>query len=95
MDRAAAMAERLKNRIGDRAPLFALSFECGARSTPFLGIEGAGEEIRRVQNVVGGEIPWMGMYAWGEIAPLGGANYFHNYTFQMCVVLPREQTGSR
>jgi hypothetical protein len=94
-DRAVAMAERLKDGIGGRAPLFALSFECGARSSPFLGIDGAAEEVRKVQETVGGDIPWLGMYAWGEIAPLGGVNYFHNYTFPMCVVLPRDEAGPR
>ncbi len=92
IDRAARMGERLGQRIGDRSPYFALSFECGARSSPFLGHPGALDELCRVQAAIGAasgaEIPWLGMYAWGEIAPLGGRNYFHNYTFPVCVLLP-------
>ena len=90
MKRATRMGERLGQRIGDRPPHFALSFECGARSSPFLGNQHALDELCSVQAAVetAAGIPWLGMYAWGEIAPLAGRNYFHNYTFPVCVLLP-------
>lgn len=88
--RALRMAERLKETIGERRPHFVLSFECGGRSGPFLGRQGALDEICRVQEKIGGETPWLGMYAWGELAPLGNVNFFHNYTFPICALLPDE-----
>jgi hypothetical protein len=88
--RALRMAERLGERIGQAQPCFALSFECGARSGPFLGHQAALEEIRGVQSAIGADVPWLGMYAWGEIAPMGGVNYFHNYTFPVCVLVSGE-----
>ncbi len=88
IDRAVRMGKRLRGQIGDASPHFVLSFECGARSGPFLGHRGALDELCQVQEAVGSEIPWLGMYAWGEIAPVSSRNYFHNYTFPVCVLLP-------
>jgi small ligand-binding sensory domain FIST len=25
-------------------------------------------------------VPWIGLYTYGEIGPIGGRDYFHNYT---------------
>jgi hypothetical protein len=88
------MAERLRRKIGGRPAHFALSFECGGRSTPFLGAEPARREIADVQRVLGGGVPWLGFYAWGELAPMGGRNYFHNYTLPVCVIVPDTEPDS-
>jgi len=88
IDRAIQMGERLGKKVNPASPHFALSFECGARSGPFLGESGALDELCRVQDAIGAQIPWLGMYAWGEIAPVAGSNQFHNYTFPVCLVLP-------
>jgi len=88
MARALGMARHLRERIGDVRPHCVLSFECGARSIPFLGPAAALEELRRVQGELGDGVPWLGMYAWGELAPIGITNYFHNYTLPICILLP-------
>jgi small ligand-binding sensory domain FIST len=32
------------------------------------------------------DAPWLGMLAWGEIAPVGGEPAFHNYTYPLVVL---------
>ncbi|MCK4546674.1 MAG: FIST C-terminal domain-containing protein [Candidatus Eisenbacteria sp.] len=95
MNLAQATARRVGKSIGDRQPCFALSFECGARGTPFLGAQAARDEVVQIQKEIGHDVPWLGMYAWGEIAPMGSVNYFHNYTLPICVIMPDEQAATR
>ncbi len=89
-DRATVMATRLQGRLGARVPLLALGFECAARARPFLGEELTRREIGRMQAILGESLPWLGMYAWGEVAPVGAVTYFHNYTFPLALLVARE-----
>ena len=73
-------------RLHGKAPILALSFECGARPRPFLGDEKALEEVRRIQASIGTDIPWLGMYPWGEIAPKAGRSSFSNFQFPLLVL---------
>lgn len=84
--RALEMAKRLKQKLSSRQPILALSFECGARPAPFLGHEKARQEVTEIQDILGQDTPWMGFYAWGELAPIGNKSYFHNYTFPLCII---------
>ncbi|MEQ1564326.1 MAG: FIST N-terminal domain-containing protein [Myxococcota bacterium] len=86
-DRALDMAHRVRERLVDTRPLLVLSFECGARPRPFLGDRGAAEEVRAIQEVLGADLPWLGFYAWGELAPIGAHTYFHNYTFPLVALV--------
>jgi len=90
-DRATMMASRLHARLAGRSPLLALSFECAARARPFLGEDLTRQEIGRMQAILGETLPWLGMYAWGEVAPVGSATYFHNYTFPLAILCRRER----
>lgn len=92
-DRAIEMAQRLAERLRGEQPLLALSFECGARPRPFLGDDGALAEVRAMQRVLGPELPWLGFYAWGELAPVGARTRFHNYTFPLAVLVARGAEG--
>jgi len=85
-DRGVKMGERVASRLRGKTPLIALAFECGARPRPFLGDEKALEEVCRIQDTIGRDIPWLGMYPWGEIAPKGGKSQFSNYQFPLLVL---------
>lgn len=85
-DGALDMARRLRERMTGRDPIIALSFECAARPRPFLGDALAKREVCEIQQIIGEEIPWLGCYAWGEIAPVGGTSWFHNYTFPLSIL---------
>lgn len=88
-DRAIAMATRLHARLAGRTPRLVLGFECAARARPFLGDELARGEIVQMQAILGERLAWLGMYAWGEVAPLGATTHFHNFTFPLAVLCER------
>lgn len=85
LDRAAAMGRRLGEALSGERPVLSLSFECAARP-PFLGTRVAEQEVKDIQALLGSDVPWLGMLAWGEIAPLAGQATFHNHTFPLCVL---------
>lgn len=85
-DRALEMGKRLKKRMAGRDPFLVLSFECGGRPRPFLGDEKTLEENCRIQETVGKDIPWLGMFPWGEIAPRGSRSHFSNFQFPLLVL---------
>lgn len=87
-ERALQMATRLQRRCAPYRPLLALSFECGARPRPFLGDPLAAQEVTQMQEILG-DPPWLGTYAWGEIAPVGAHSYLHNYTFPLVILAER------
>jgi len=77
------MAADLAARLGGRRPWAVLGFECAARTFPFLGAANTLSEHRSLRAMVAPDSPWLGMMAWGEIAPLGGSPAFHNYTYPL------------
>jgi hypothetical protein len=81
-----AMAKVLVDRLVDRKRIAVLGFECAARTSPFLGQAATLEENRALRNAVAPTAPWLGMMAWGEIAPCLGAPAFHNYTYPVVVL---------
>ncbi len=85
-DRGLKMGDRMKKKLEGKTPIIALAFECGARPRPFLGDEKALEEVCHIQRTIGSEIPWLGMYPWGEIAPKGGRSVFSNFQFPLLVL---------
>jgi hypothetical protein len=82
----AAMASELAGRLRGRTPWAILGFECAARTFPFLGAANTVEEHLGLRRAVGPGTPWLGMMAWGEIAPAGGEPAFHNYTYPLVVL---------
>lgn len=93
-DRALAMGRRMAETLRGKKPLLALSFECAGRPGPFLGPEKANREIVEIQGLIGPTIPWLGLYAWGEICPMGGRSEFHNYTLPLCVLCEPEASAA-
>jgi hypothetical protein len=82
-DGAVAMGKNLATRLGGRRPWAVLGFECGARTTPFLGPADTLDENMILQRTVAPDSPWLGVIGWGEIAPCGGVPEFHNYTYPL------------
>jgi hypothetical protein len=81
-----AMAKELAGKVAERKPWASLGFECGARTSPFLGLAGTAEENRALRAEVAPNAPWLGMMAWGEVAPCNGIAAFHNYTYPVVVL---------
>lgn len=83
---ARAMFDRIRAQLEGRRPVLVAGFECGARPGPFLGSELAAVEMRELETALPPGTPVLGMYAWGEIAPVGAHSEFHNFTFPLVVL---------
>jgi small ligand-binding sensory domain FIST len=86
MEGTKVMGGDLAERVRNQKVWAVLGFECGARTSPFLGSKATTDENIALQGVVAPDAPWLGMLAWGEIAPVGGEPAFHNYTYPLVVL---------
>jgi hypothetical protein len=82
----ASMGRELAQLLVGRRPWAVMGFECGARTKAFLGHAATLHENVALQKAVAPDAPWLGMLAWGEIAPTGGRPAFHNYTYPVAVL---------
>jgi hypothetical protein len=82
----AQMGRDLAQKLHGRRPWCVLGFECGARTKAFLGQAATVHENVALQNAVAPDVPWLGMLAWGEVAPAGATPAFHNYTYPLAVL---------
>jgi hypothetical protein len=89
LDGTKVMGRELAERLVGKRPWAVLGFECGARTAPFLGLEKTIRENADLRQVVGVDVPWLGMMAWGEVAPTGGEPTFHNFTYPLAVLVER------
>ncbi|MBN2762878.1 MAG: FIST C-terminal domain-containing protein [Bacteroidales bacterium] len=83
---AKIMAERIRSKLGDKKPVAVLHFDCAARGRLCFGQDAKEKGIDVIQNVFDKDIPWLGLYSYGEIGPISGKNYFHNFTVTLCVI---------
>jgi hypothetical protein len=84
------MGGELAQKLARRQPWAALGFECAARTAPFLGIAATIQENLALRAAVARQSPWLGMMAWGEIAPCNGLPAFHNYTYPLAVLIENQ-----
>lgn len=76
----------LAGRLAGKHVRAALLFECGARTTSFLGDEATLAENVELQHALGPDADYAGVVVWGELFPVGGRPAFHNYTYPMLVI---------
>ncbi|MDP9149914.1 MAG: FIST C-terminal domain-containing protein [Myxococcota bacterium] len=81
LEGTAAMGQRLAARLRGKKVRAVLGFECGARTKPFLGKEMTLKENKDLQETLGAGPAWLGMLAWGEVAPFDGRPGFVNFSF--------------
>ncbi len=86
VDGARAMAHDLARQVGKRRPWAVLGFECCARNSPFIGQQRKTRESALIQQAVAPSAPWLGMLAWGEIAPVEGVPVFQNFAYPLVVL---------
>jgi hypothetical protein len=77
---------KLKEELGGRKPKFIMQFECAGRGKVFLRDRVKIELITSLQKDLGGDIPWIGFYGYGEIGPVADHNCFHNFTTVISVI---------
>jgi hypothetical protein len=81
----AQMGERLVARLSGKTIRGALTFECGARTKPFLGKETTLAENRALQKQVAPDADWLGMLAWGEVYIFDGQPGFVNFSYPILI----------
>ena len=79
MSKNQEVSQRLKEKLKGKKPKFVIYSDCAGRGEMFFGKE-CSAEVRCLREQVGKEVPFFGFYSYGEFAPLGQKNYFHNYT---------------
>jgi hypothetical protein len=80
------MAERIKAKQADKDPIAVLHIDCAARGKMFFGEDVKAKGIDVLQDAFGKGVPWLGLFACGEIAPIKSVNYYHNQTAVLCVI---------
>ena len=82
-------AQEAKKALKDRLPSLIIVFDSISRNK-LLGRR-AFEEIRSVKEILGRNVPLIGLYCYGEVAPLKaldyrGTSYFHNETIAILAI---------
>lgn len=81
-ERALAAARALVDAHG--TPDAVLHFDCAGRGRVLFEADATERLVRPVQELVGRDVPWLGLHSYGEIAPLGTTPYFHQFTAALC-----------
>jgi hypothetical protein len=79
-------AEEIKTQLGEEPARLVFQFDCAARGKAILREQQKLQLLKMLRQQVGPEVPWLGFYTFGEIAPVGERNYFHNYTVVLTVI---------
>ncbi len=81
------LADEIKQGLGGQKARFLLQIECIGRGQVIFNDAEKQKLMREMQhNVAGESAPWFGVYTYGEFAPVGGVNSFHNYSLIVTAV---------
>ena len=80
------LAGQLKGQLGDREPKLVLQFDCAGRGKAAFREDQVQQLVALLQQTVAPNVPWIGSYTYGEIAPVERRNSFHNYTAVVAVI---------
>lgn len=83
VDRA---AEEIKAQLGDNPARLIFQFDCAGRGRIFLREQQTLQLLEKLRGPLGPDVPWLGFYTFGEIAPVGECNHFHNYTVVLTAI---------
>jgi hypothetical protein len=80
------VAEEIQAQLGDNPARLVFQFDCAGRGRVVLREQQKLQLLAMLRQQVGAETPWLGFYTYGEIAPVGEHNHFHNYTVVLTVI---------
>ena len=85
------MLEQIIDGCGGRKPLAVFQADCGLRGKLSLNRVLKDEITNRIQSPLSKDqdVPWLGLYGWGEFTKLGGRNHIHFFTTSLYVILER------
>lgn len=78
-----ATLDDVRRRLGPRRPAFGCYFDCAGRGRGLFGV--ADHDVTLIRERLG-SFPLAGFFGNGELAPVGGRNFFHTYTGVLVVV---------
>ena len=79
-------AEEIKAQLGQEPARLVFQFDCAARGKAILREQQKLQLLETLRGQIGPDVPWLGFYTFGEIAPVGERNYFHNYTVVLTAI---------
>jgi hypothetical protein len=79
-------AEAIKAQLGKEPARLVFQFDCAGRGKAILREQQKLQLLKTLRQEIGPDVPWMGFYTYGEIAPVGEHNHFHNYTVVLTVI---------
>jgi hypothetical protein len=82
-------AARLRDSHPDRAPDVVFQFDCAGRGRILWGGGASAEVVAPLRQALGAATPWIGFHTYGEIAPIAGMPYYHNYSVALCALYER------
>ncbi|MEI6205773.1 MAG: FIST N-terminal domain-containing protein [Desulfuromonadales bacterium] len=74
------ISRQIAEQLDGMKPKFVLQFECVGRGKVVFRETEKIALVRTLQKNIGENIPWLGLYTYGEIGPVAGSNCLHNYT---------------
>lgn len=77
----------LKDELKGEEPKIIFHFECAGRGKIILREQIRKAAIEKLQNSFNSDVPWIGFYCLGEIAPIKDRNYFHNSTTVIAAII--------
>ena len=86
------LVAQLVDRCGGKKPYAVFHADCSFRGRWSLNSILKDEIIRRMQYPISQDtdVPWAGLYGYGEFAQLGGRNQFHMMTSSLLIMLKKE-----
>jgi hypothetical protein len=86
------MISKLVHRLEGHPPVAVFHSDCAARGRMSFNQIDKSEIITRMQAPFcsGANLPWLGLYGYGEFTLLGGRNVFHNQTTSLYVLTRSE-----
>jgi hypothetical protein len=79
-------AASLLAQMGGAQPKLVFQFDCAGRGKVILRDEEKQRLLQRLRQQIGPEATWFGFHAYGEIAPVGANDCFHNFTAVLATV---------
>jgi hypothetical protein len=89
------LAQDLNRQLNGQTPKLVFQFDCYGRGKSVFTERQSHDLLQQLQQDIGPELPWIGFYSHGEIAPIAAAerspapapqNAFHNYTLVLTAV---------
>jgi hypothetical protein len=74
------LATQIKEQLGNTPAKLVFQFDCAGRGKVILRNQQRLQLLKTLRQQIGPDVPWLGVYTFGEIGPVGEHNYFHNFT---------------